>query len=460
MPIGMMKKKFRLLSVLVSLMMTAAALCAPFQAAAYDLPADTTIKANAALLVNMGASPEEDLVLYEKNADAMKSPAALVRLMVGATAIKHIRDNNIDIDTMTGTYSIDIFNTIIAGSGLTLANMKIGEEWTIRDLLSVSMIHTAGDACATMAVTLSGSQAKFVAEMNALAAEIGCQNTNFANVTGVDSVNQYTSARDLYRIIRYAMDYPEFEPLFAAAQYTCHPLGDASARTYVNTNELLRSASQNYYSPAAFGKTGWTDDAGRCLAAVARDSGYEYLCVVLGCPDKTESGATNAHFTDTKTLFRWAFNNFTYKTLLSKNQPITQIQVDLAWNKDTVTLIPETDFATTVVNNLDPETIRKVITLTADSIEAPVEKGQVCGKVELYINMDEKIGEVNLIAAESIGRSQILYVWDQIKTMLTSIWFLVGVIVLVLLLIGYIVLNIVHNRQRRRNRMKKVRKFK
>lgn len=434
---------------------------APLSAAAsYDLPEDVSISAQAALVVSLGPTQAEDTVLYERDADAMKSPAALVRLMVGAVAIQIIRDKNIDMDTTNGTYTIDCFNRI-AGTGLTTANMEIGEVWTVRDLLSMSMIQTAADACVTLAVTLSGSEEQFVAEMNATAQKIGCENTSFANVTGIDHINQYTTARDLYRIMRYAMDYPEFEPLLSASEYTAKPVsGGKGNHSLPNTNDMSRANSAHYYSPLAFGKTGYTDSAGRCLASVARDSGYEYLVVVLGCPEKNSDGESGVHFRDTKTLYRWAFNNFTYKTLLSKNEPVVQLPIRLAWDRDTVTLVPETNFSATVANDLDPSTILKKETLNADVVDAPITKGEVYGKVELFINVDQKIGEVNLVASESVERSEILSIWAQVQSFLSSPWFYGGLALLAVLLVGYIILNIVHNRRRRRNRMKRVKKYK
>ncbi|HIW74820.1 MAG TPA: D-alanyl-D-alanine carboxypeptidase [Firmicutes bacterium] len=429
-------------------------------AAAYDLPEDVSVSAKAALVVSLGATQAEDTVLYELDADAMKSPAALVRLMVGAVAIRIIREQEIDLDKTTGTYTIECFNRI-AGTGLTTANMEIGETWTVRDLLSMSMIQTAADACVTLAVTLSGSEDQFVAEMNALAQEIGCENTSFANVSGIDHINQYTSARDIYRIMRYAMDYPEYEALLSATEYTAQPVsGGKGNHSLPNTNEMSRPSSSYYYSPMAYGKTGYTDSAGRCLASVARDSGYEYLVVVLGCPEKDSEGQSGVHFRDTKALYRWAFNSFTYKTLLSKNEPIAQLPVRLAWDRDTVTLVPETNFSATVANDLDPSTILKKETLNVESVDAPVAKGEVYGKVELFINVDQKIGEVNLVASESVERSEILSIWAQVQSFLTSPWFYGGLALLAVLLVGYIILNIVHNRRRRRNRMQRLKKYK
>ena len=457
----------RLAALLSALLLAVSFLAAPLPAsAAYDLPEDVSISAKAALVVSLGPTQAEDTVLYERDADAMKSPAALVRLMVGAVAIQIIREQEIDMDATTGTYTIDCFNRI-AGTGLTTANMEIGEVWTVRDLLSMSMIQTAADACVTLAVTLSGSEENFVAEMNALAQEIGCENTSFANVTGLDDAGQgdrkgqYTSARDLYRIMRYAMDYPEFESLLSATEYTAQPVsGGSGNHSLPNTNEMSRPSSSQYYSPMAFGKTGYTDSAGRCLASVARDSGYEYLVVVLGCPETDSEGQSGVHFRDTKTLYRWAFNNFTYKTLLSKNEPVTQLPVRLAWDRDTVTLVPETNFSATVPNDLDSSTILKKETLNVDAVDAPVTKGEVYGKVELFINVDQKIGEVNLVASESVERSEILAVWAQVQSFFTSPWFYGGLALLAVLLIGYIILNIAHNRRRRRNRMKQVKKYK
>ena len=138
----------RLAALLSALLLAVSFLAAPLPAsAAYDLPEDVSISAKAALVVSLGPTQAEDTVLYERDADAMKSPAALVRLMVGAVAIQIIREQEIDMDATTGTYTIDCFNRI-AGTGLTTANMEIGETWTVRDLLSMSMIQTAENLAA------------------------------------------------------------------------------------------------------------------------------------------------------------------------------------------------------------------------------------------------------------------------------------------------------------------------
>ena len=113
-----------------------------------------------------------------------------------------------------------------------------------------------------------------------------------------------------------------------------------------------------------------------------------------------------------------------------------------------------------VYNALKSEDILPKITLYKQTVDAPVEKGTVYGKVELYVNLDQKIGEVELVAGESVEQSQILAVWEKVRGFLSSPWFYAGIGLLVGLLVLYIILNIVHNRNRRKNNMQKVKKYK
>ena len=135
-----------------------------------------------------------------------------------------------------------------------------------------------------------------------------------------------------------------------------------------------------------------------------------------------------------------------------------RLPVNLAWDTDTVTLVPKEDFAMVVANDLDPSAIRKVIT-REESVDAPIEKDKVYGKVELFINLDQKLGEVELVASESIERSQALAVWRSVKNFLLSPWFYVALGGVLLLLLAYIILTIVHNRKRKRRRMKRVKRY-
>lgn len=144
--------------------------------------------------------------------------------MTTVVALEIADEKKLDIDKETGTYTSDLFYTFVGGTGLITAGMELGEEWTIRDLINMTMIQTAADAAVTMADALAGSQTAFVERMNQKAEELGCENTHFVNVMGLDDPNQYVSARDMYKITRYAMDNPKFLSIAKQTSYTAKPL--------------------------------------------------------------------------------------------------------------------------------------------------------------------------------------------------------------------------------------------
>lgn len=454
----MLKKRIIALMTAVLLLSGLMAVAVPVSAEGYPLPEGTVVYSEAAILVNLAGDQSGDMVVYEKNADAVHAPGSMMRYMVLAYALHQVKEQGLDIDKVTGEYTVDMFNNFVAGTGVPTANMNYGEKWTLRDLLAVSFMQSASDAVTVLAVTLSGSVNAFVEGMNDLAAEIGCEFSHFSNLTGLDSLGQYTTARDMYRIVRYCQSFSEFEDLAVAYQVTVKPKSGGTERTIVSSNSLLQPSSTYRYSPIVHSRTGLSEHEGRACASVARDSGYEYLVVVIGCPEQDGNGQTGLHYLDTITLLKWAFNGFSYQTILGKSRILASLPLELAWDTDHINLVPASEVATVVDNKLDVEQILPKVTLYADSVTAPVEKGTVLGKVELIINVDQKIGEVDLVAGETIGRSWLLYAWSGVADFFTSVWFLIGVILVILLLVGYIILNIVHNRNRRRQRLQRVKK--
>lgn len=454
----MLKKK--IIAVMMTALLLAGLLASTVTVSAegYPLPEGQVVYSEAAILVNLAGDQSGDMVVYEKNADAVHAPGSMMRYMVLAYALHLVQEKDLDIDKVTGEYTVDMFNNFVAGTGVPTVNMNYGEKWTLRDLMAVSFMQAASDAVTVLAVTLAGNVNDFVKGMNELAVEIGCEYSHFSNLTGLDSLSQYTTARDMYRIVRYCQSFSEFEDLAVQYQVTVKPKAGGTERTLVSTNSLLQPSSTYRYSPIVHSRTGLSEHEGRACASVARDSGYEYLVVVIGCPEETADGTTGLHYLDTISLLKWAFNGFSYQTILGKSRILASLPLELAWDTDHVNLVPAAEVATVVDNKLDMEQIIPKVTLYEDSVTAPVEKGTVLGKVELIINVDQKIGEVDLVVGESIGRSWLLYAWSRVSGFFTSIWFLLGILLLILLLVGYIILNIVHNRNRRRQRLQRVKR--
>lgn len=404
--------------------------------AAYQLPEMVTISAKSAILISLGNQPEQDQIMFERDADAKRPPAAMLRMMVGAYAIKLIREKDIRAETATGTYTAECASHIL-GTGLTTANMRIGDTWTLKDLLTVTLISSASDVCVTLATALSGSVEAFVEGMNQLAADLGCQNTCFVNVTGLDVVGQYTTARDMAKITRFAMNYPEMQAMAAEQQYTVRPQ-KGTTQTFVNVNYMVRPAVKDeYYAPLQFGRTGYTAYAGRCMASVAKDKGYAYLAVVMGSAGPDGKDLYNAHFRDTRALYQWAFNTFTYKLLLDKNEPVDTLSVELVRQTDVLQLVAKEPVLAMVDKNLDKSAVLRKTTLYAQSVDAPVQQGQVFGKVELYINMDQKVGETELVAAKTLERDNVLLLWRKVRQIVTSPYLYLSIGLLLVLVAAY-----------------------
>lgn len=418
--------------------------------AAYALPETMHLYSPTAAVVFLGSSAADDVFIYEKNVDEVHAPAALVRLMVGAYTLKQVQEKQLDMDHAGGQYTEELYSKHIAGSGMATIGMEFGEQWSLRDLLTVSMIQTAGDAAITLAAAVSGSVEDFVAGMNALAKEIGCRQTHFANVTGLDSLSQYTTARDVYRIMRYAMTYPAFEEICSQVQYAFKPLSGGEGYTVVNRLDMLRASSTFRYQPLKFGRTGLSEHEGWSLASVASDSGYDYLVIVMGCPYKTEKGYMGGHYDDTADLFRWAFRNFTYKPLLTDTEILGSIKVRHVWGRDAVSLVPKTAFSTVVANDISADAVIKKVTTYETELKAPITAGTVYGKVELIVNVDEKIGEVELVAAEDMQKNIFLAAVSSVLDVLTSGWFWLIVILLLLAVGGYIVYAVLDAKRHRR----------
>lgn len=446
--------KKRIAAMLTAVMLTASllvAVAAPVAAVGYPLPADVVVNAPSAILVSLAGDPQHDTILYEKDADEVRAPGAMMRYMVLAYALHRIEEKGLDIDTATGSYSTALFNEYVAGTGVPTVNMAYGEEWTIRDLMTVSFIHNASDAVVVLAEAVDGDVRTFIDGMNTLAMELGCVNSHFYWLSGLDSLSQYTTARDMYRIVRYCQQQPLFEDVAGVSQVTVTPVSGGSKRTITTNNHLMISTSIHYYEPLVHSRTGLSDNDGRTCAAVARQDGYEYLAVVMGSPELNANGESGVHYRDAKALFKWAFKQFEYKTVLAKSEILASVKVEQAWDVDHVNLVPAKEVATVVDKDTEADHIIRKVTVYEKSIVAPIEKGMVYGKVELFVNVDQKIGEVDLVAAQTIAHSELLRVWEGFKGAIGGAlpFVLAAIGLLVLLIIAYIILNIVHNRRRK-----------
>ena len=238
-------------------------------------------------------------IAYEKNAETRLYPASTTKVL---TAILAVEKCNL---TDTVTITNDMISRI--PPGYTTAYLQVGETVTVEELLNTLLIPSANDSGFALAIHISGSIEDFANLMNEKAKEIGCQNSNFTNPSGIHDEKHYSTAKDMALIGQYAMNYPQITDIVCKTSYTLHP-GASNARTFETTNTLIKPSEKNYYEFANGFKTGFTDPAGACIIATAQKDNMKFLAVVLNAPESDSN--INYRDADCKTLFEYGFTNF------------------------------------------------------------------------------------------------------------------------------------------------------
>ena len=253
---------------------------------------DWEVAAKAALLID----PDTEEILYARNIHERLYPASLTKVMTALLVLEAVDSGRIAMDTVLTASQTAIDNLPPDGSN---AGIKVGEEMTVEQLLYCILVVSANEACDILAEGVSGSIDAFVDAMNAKAQAIGCEDTHFANTSGLQDGNHYTTAWDLYRITREAMKHEMFMPLCNTKVIEIPATNLSGPRTYYTTNYLLSPmrATGYVYQGAEGIKTGSTSDAGYCLISTATRSGRSLLSVVLGrrpSPWRTGIGRSKA----------------------------------------------------------------------------------------------------------------------------------------------------------------------
>lgn len=417
----------------------------------YEYPSEgeDTVTAPSAIMLYMGVKPEQDVVLYEKEADKRYQPGSLMRVAMAGYAMKLINEQQLNTETVTGQYTLQLFNHYVAGTGLHVALMNFGETWKLKDLLTVCTIQTAADAAVTLATVLSGSPEAFVEGLNAFAQELGCTNSHFTNVVGLNDEGQYMSARDVVTFSRYAMQYTEIRNMFELTQWTVQPISGGNKRSWPTSNDMVRASTEVYYSYAIGGRTGGTLTEQSLMEYGSLD-GYEYMAVVMGAAKKDAKGEViNNGYADARRLIRWGLIGFEYATLVRKNEPVGRLEVKDSAKRQTVSLVPEKELFTVVKKGTDLDAVTRKITTEKEYCTAPIEKGQKLGTLSLYLG-DKVIGSISVVAGEEAPRNFLYALWSDIHDAIFSGWFLAILLLLVLAAVGYVFLNIRYNRKRNR----------
>lgn len=398
-------KKYRFFSLFLALLLFAGIL-----PPAYAIE-DINIDARCALL--MDANYDE--VLYAKNADVRAAPASITKVMTALLTVEAIERGDLSLGTVIT--ASEAAASIPPGS--STSNIVAGEQMTVEDLLYCLMLPSANEAAQILAEAVSGSIPEFVELMNRRARELGCQSTHFMNAHGFDEEGHYTTARDIYIFSKEAFRHEIFRTVVYTSVHKVPATNKSKEREMYNSNALV---SQWRYPGYRFdkvigGKTGSTGDAGYCLMAAAEDGDEYLISVVLGAEtilDDRGYVLDRKQFSESRRLLVWGFKSFRRVTLSQDGKPVTSMPVTLSQQTDTVMLQPQGSITRTLPVDLDEEHLERDIALFYESVQAPVEEGQVLGTMTISYEGDV-LGTMDLVACTSVERSEFLYQKERIE---------------------------------------------
>ena len=423
---------------IICLLFAAVLLATPALAAAAP---EHPVAAKGAILYELNT----DTVLLEQDADARLYPASTTKLMTALVAMEY--GNPEDIITVPAEAVDGLFE--LGSASYLLA----GEEISFMDLMEYMLIASGNDAANAMAIHISGSISAFADLMNNRAQELGCTNTHFVNPHGLHDEEHYTSARDLLRIAKAAMENPTIAEIVAKDEVVLpitnkHP----QTTTKYTTNYLIsRKSTRDYYYEGAIGiKTGTTTPAGLCLVAACVKGDYTYYTVVLGA-EKGENGERN-QFIETAKLFDYGAENFSQQVMLSSSEPIAEVPVRLSNEKDSIVVTPSENITAMLPNAFETSDLTMKYTVE-ESVAAPVQAGDVLGK--LTVSYEGKTWQLDLVASSDAARSTVLYILDRITGFFASTAFKIIVASIVALIVILVVYVILVNRRRAKRRRRR-----
>lgn len=395
-------------------------------ASAADFGCDILSSAGAIYLENL----DTGAVVYEKSADSKVSPASTTKIMTYII----VAENVPDFDNTMVTITESALSTLDPESSIMGLEYHMGEQFSVKDLLYGLMLPSGNDAALVLADYVGHGVSGFVDMMNRKAAQLNCDSTHFVNPHGLYNSQHYTTAKDLATITKYAMTTKSFTEITSTASY----LPKGFSEKIKTSNFLIDSTQEDgkyYYQYATGIKTGYTDEAGKCLVSTATKDNYNYLCVILGSPYSQVEQINYAMY-DTIDFYDWAFNNIAYATLYSPEDKLGRAWVNNVWGARYVALVPSEDIKCLLPKNYNKELVKADISAESE-VFAPIKKGDKAGTLTVYYD-GEKIGTCDIVCNEDIDWHVTNYIAHVIFNFVRN--HIVLIIVVVLLLAAVIII--------------------
>ena len=364
----MIKTKF--LSIIITLLLT------------FNVNAQFDIKARTAILQDFLSGE----ILYEKDPDKSIYPASMTKIMTAIVAFDLIRSGDLSLDEK---FLISENAWRLSSAGYSSMFIMVGDEVSVENLLKGIIIASGNDACIALAEGIAGTEDEFAIMMTSKAKELGMENTNFANSSGINDTNNVSTVRDILIMSNYLIkEFPDEYRYFSEKEFTWDRTG-GDPITQGNRNPLL------YKSLGADGiKTGYLAVEKYSLASSVNRNGRRLIAVGSGFNTKNDRSKESSK------LLTWGLTNFDLIEIAKKDKPVEQINVWLG-KKDTVSAYVKSDIYKTI-----PKARKKYIKVSIvynGPIHAPIKKDDTLGKLKIMYK-NELIDEYNLFAFEDVKK--------------------------------------------------------
>ncbi len=346
------------------------------------------ISAKSSYLMDYGTGT----VMYAQNETKRLPIASMCKIMTLLLSFEAIEAGNLDINE-----SITVSERA-ASMGGSQVFLEANAQYPVKELLKSIVVCSANDSCVAMAERVAGSEEAFIDKMNEKAKALGANDTLFSNCTGLPKEPQYSCAKDVALMLQALLkheEYYEFGKVWM--DKFAHPKGRFTEIT--NTNKLVR-----FYDGCDGGKTGFTNQAGFCLAATAKRNGMRVISVVIG----EENSQTR--FNDVRSMFDYAFANYTVKPILEANVALDNVACVQNGKQKTVKICPKTS-SYAFAKRGEKSNISVEINLS--DVKAPIKQGDTLGEAVIYQNNVET-DRVTLIAMEDVQKATLFDHWKDI----------------------------------------------
>jgi len=361
--------------------------------AAAEKSNELAVTAKSAFLVEANSGK----VLFAKDEHKRLPIASMVKIMTLAVIYDALESGQIKMGDMV------MVSQTASGMGGSQAFLDFDSEYSVEELVKSIIIASANDSCVALAEHIAGSESEFVTRMNELAVKLGMENTNYVNCTGLPAANSYSTASDVAKVYQYIMKSPFYSYVSGEQSINktwmydlTHPSGRVTGLT--NTNRHAR-----FFNGCEGGKTGFTAEAGHCIAVTATRGSLKPVAVIVGAPD------SQTRFAESGNLMNYVFGSFENKLIVDASKVLGDVKLRNAV-RDAIEVYAKENYYD-LVKKGDKEPQPTVTVELNSSVKAPIEDTTVLGTI-IVTDEGVVVREIDVVAGVDIAG---LGYWDAVR---------------------------------------------